>query len=158
MPLRESLAATLRLVRISRGLTKDDFQGAVDSKHVYNIENARSSVTLDTLELLASVLEVDALTLITVAASLDRGLTHAELLKHLGEQGELLAEKGVLTKWASQFQDGALIPMEAGRKTPLPKVEAIQACRARGLNQKETAAELGLSTSTVSRNWNKSAE
>lgn len=153
MPLKESLAAVVRLVRRSRGLTKDDLQGVLDQKHMYNIENARSSVTLDTLEELASALEIDALTLLTVAASLHRGQSHQQLLKRLGEQGSELDALGIMEKWPKEFQDGRLVPMQAGRRTPLPKIQAIKACRERGMSQKETAQELGISTATVSRNW-----
>lgn len=155
MPLKESLAAVLRLVRASRGLSKDDFQGVVDSKHIYNIENARSSVTLDTLEALSTTLEIDFLTLLTLAASLDRGESHHMLLQHLGAQGEHLAKLGVIAKWPSEFQDGELLPMEAGRRTPLKKVEAVIACRELGMTQKATAEEVGISRATVSRIWNR---
>ena len=155
MPLRESLAAVLRLVRDSRGLSKDDFQGLIDPKHVYNLENARSAVTIETLEAVASALRVDALTLLTVAASLDRGQAHERLLQDLGEQGKELDALGVREKWPSEFREGLLVPRQAGRRTPLSTIEAIWLCRERGMNQKETAQELNLSTSTVSRNWNK---
>ena len=51
----------VHLVRLARGLTRDDFQGQLDATHVYNLENAKSSVTLDTLEMLAYTLEVEPL-------------------------------------------------------------------------------------------------
>ncbi|VVP85878.1 hypothetical protein PS925_00920 [Pseudomonas fluorescens] len=153
MPLKQSLAAVVRLVRRSRGLNKDDLQGVLDQKHIYNLENARSSVTLDTLEELASALGIDLLTLLTVAASLDRGQSHDQLLKHLGEEGSELDALGIMKQWPGEFHEGLLVGMPAGRRTPLPKIQAIRACRQRGMNQKETAKELGLSTATVSRNW-----
>ncbi|MCE0952402.1 MULTISPECIES: helix-turn-helix domain-containing protein [Pseudomonas] len=153
MPLRESLAAVLRLVRISRGLSKDDFQGLVDPKHVYNLETAKSGVTLDTLEAIASVLQVDALTLLTVAASLERGQSHSDLLLYLKNDGQQLAELGVLTKWYGEFEDGSLVTTKPGRRTPPETVEAILACRDYGLSRKETADKLGVHLSTVGRIW-----
>jgi transcriptional regulator with XRE-family HTH domain len=158
MPLKESLAAVVRLVRRSRGLNKDDLQGVLDQKHIYNLENARSSVTLDTLEELACALGIDPLTLLTVAASLDRSQSHEQLLEHLGEQGNELDAMGIMKKRPSEFQVGILVPMPAGRRTPLPKIQAILACRKRGMSQKEASQELGISTSTVSRNWNRGVE
>lgn len=153
MPLRESLAAVLRLVRISRGLSKDDFQGLVDPKHVYNLETARSGVTLDTLETVASVLQVDALTLLTVAASLERNQSHSELLMHLQLDAQRLGELGVIARWPGEFQDGSLVKTKPGRRTPPDTVEAILDCRDRGLSQKETADEVGVHRSTVGRIW-----
>lgn len=158
MSLRESLAAVIRLLRISRGLSKDDFQGVVDPRHMFNLENAKASVTLDTLEALASVLKIDPLTLLTVAASLDRGLAHEDLLQHLRTQVEQLAELGVIAKWPDAFKDGALLPMEAGRKTPAKKIEAVLACRAQGMTQKAAAEELGISRATVSRIWRRDTD
>ena len=153
MPLRESLAAVLRLVRASRGLSKDDFQGLVDPKHVYNLETARSGVTLDMLEALASVLQVDALTLLTVAASLERGQSHSDLLSHVENEGQRLAELGVLAKWQGEFEDGSLVATKPGRGTPPEKVQAILACRERGLSRNDTAHQVGVSTTTVGRIW-----
>lgn len=153
MPLRESLAAVLRLVRASRGLSKDDFQGLIDPKHVYNLETARSGVTLDTLETVASVLQVDVLTLLTVAASLERGQSHRDLLAHLDLQAKELADLGVIAKWSGEFQDGSLVSTPPGRRTPQDKIEAIIDCRARGLSRQETAHVVGVSTTTVGRFW-----
>ncbi|MBC3495711.1 XRE family transcriptional regulator [Pseudomonas sp. SWRI100] len=155
MPLRESLAAVLRLVRASRGLSKDDFQGLIDPKHVYNLETAKSGVTLDTLEAIASVLQVDALTLLTVAASLERGQSHKDLLAHLKDDGQQLAELGVLAKWHGEFEDGSLVATKPGRRTPPETVEAILACQAQMMSQKETAEATGVSAATVSRIWNR---
>lgn len=155
MSLRNSLAAVLRLMRISRGLSKDDFQGVIDPKHLYNLESARSSVTIDTLEAVASVLQVDALTLLTVAASLEQRESHDELLGRLGIEGKQLAELGVLARWHGEFQNGSLIATQSGRRTSPDKVEAILNCRAQGLSRKETADEMGVSATTVGRIWNR---
>ena len=155
MPLRDSLAAVLRLVRSARGLSKDDFRGQIDPKHVYNLENAKTSVTLETLETLAASLRVDPLTLLTLAASLDRNQTHEELLSHLSKEAKRLSDLGVVAKWPSQFKNGLLLPLPAGKRTSPERIEAIFACRARGMTQKETAIELGIPSSTVNRIWNR---
>ena len=155
MPLRDSLAAVLRLVRSARGLSKDDFQGQLDPKHVYNLENAKTSVTLETLEILASTLEVDPLTLLTLATSLDRKQTHEELLKHLSKEVRMLSDLGVVANWSGQFKNGSLLSLPAGKRTSPEKIEAVFACRARGMTQKQASIELGIPSSTVNRIWNK---
>ncbi|MEB0046841.1 MULTISPECIES: helix-turn-helix domain-containing protein [unclassified Pseudomonas] len=158
MPLRDSLAAVLRLVRSARGLSKDDFHGQLDPKHVYNLENAKTSVTLETLQILASTLKVDPLALLTLAASLDRKQTHDELLEHLSKEVRMLSDLGVVADWPSQFENGALLSMRAGTRTPPEKIEAVLICRARGMTQKQTATELGIPSSTVNRIWNRKEE
>jgi len=158
MSLRDSLAAVLRLVRALQGVSKDDFHGQLDPKHVYNVENAKVSVTLETLEIIASTLKVDPLTLLTLAASLDRNQSHEELLRCLSHEGERLIELGIAENWSRQFKNGALQSMPAGRRTSPEKIKAIVACRARGMTQKETATQLGIPSSTVNRIWNRASE
>lgn len=155
MPLRESLAAVLRLVRSARGLSKDDFQGQIDPKHVYNLENAKTNVTLETLEIVASTLKVDPLALLILAASLEREQAHDEFLRYLGKEVRKLSDLGVVANWPGQFENGALSPLPAGRQPSREKVEAVLACQARGMTQKQTATELGIPTSTVNRIWNR---
>lgn len=142
-------------MRISRGLSKDYFQELIDPKRIYNLESARSSVTIDTLESVASVLRVDALSLLTVAASLEQRESHDELLGRLGIEGKQLAELGVLARWYGGFQNGSLIAMQSGRRTSPDKVKAILKCRAQGLSRKETADEVDVSATTLGRIWNR---
>lgn len=155
--LSDSLAAVVRLVRASRSLSKDDFQAVLDPKHVYNIESARSSVTLDSLELLAGVLEVDPLTLLMLAATLERGISHEDLLKMLSKEIKQLNALGISAKWPSQFENGVLLPMPAGRRTPPEIIKSILKCKALGFTQKETSTKLGISTSTVNRLWKRTS-
>lgn len=142
-------------MRISRGLNKDDFQELIDPKHSYNLKNARSSVTIDTLGAVASELRVDALTLLTVTASLEQRESHDELLGRLGIEGKQLAELSVLARWHGEFQNGSLIAMQSGRGTSPDKVKAILKFRTQGLSRKETADDVGVSATTVGRIWNR---
>lgn len=136
-------------MRTSRGLSKDDFQGLVDPKHVYNLETAKSGVTLDTLEALASVLQVDALTLLTVAASLDRGQSHSELLLHLRLDAQRLAELGVITKMA--WRISGRINDQARSEDASGHSRSYSGLPRSRLSRKETADEVGVHQSTVGR-------
>ena len=79
---------------------------------MYNLETARGGVTIDTLEAVASVFQVDALTLLTVAATLDRCQSLERLLQHLAEQGNELDALGVRRKWPNEFQDSLIAAMQ----------------------------------------------
>ncbi|WP_460044607.1 helix-turn-helix domain-containing protein [Pseudomonas sp. S2_H01] len=74
MPLMRPLGAMLRLVRLSRGLSQEELSGAVEARHVHNIENAKSSITLDRLETIAQRLDVDPVALLAYASKVEKGL------------------------------------------------------------------------------------
>ncbi|WP_247256900.1 helix-turn-helix domain-containing protein [Pseudomonas moorei] len=153
MPLRDSLAAVIHLVRLARGLTKDDFPGQLDAKHVYNLENAKSSATLDTLEMLAETLEVEPLALLVIAASFEKYQTPEDFLKYLNKETKKLKDLGVVEGLPAQFKDGVLIPRKTGMRTPKEKIEAVLRCRADGMTQKQASDIVGIPTSTVNRIW-----
>ena len=153
MPLRDPLAAVIRLVRSSRGLAREDFLGLVDARHVFNVENGKISITLDTLESLASVLGIDPIALLVIAASYEKQLSPEEFLKRLGKEAKSLRELGIVDGLPSQFDKGALTPGIAGRRTSEEKVEAVLRCKANGMTQKEASVTLGIPTSTVGRIW-----
>lgn len=153
MPLRDPLAAVIRLVRSARGLAREDFLGLIDARHVYNVENGKISITLDTLETLASGLSIDPITLLVIAASYEKQLSPEDFLKQLGKEAKTLQELGVVDGLPGQFNKGALVPGIAGRRTSEEQVEAVLRCKADGMTQKQASDTLGISTSTVGRIW-----
>lgn len=153
MPLRDPLAAVIRLVRSARGLAKEDFPGLLDAKHVYNLENSKASATLDTLEMLSSALDVDPIALLVVAASYERYQSPEDFLKFIGKQTKMLREMGVVDDLPGQFRKDVLVPRPAGRRTSEEKVKAVLRCKASGMTQKEASDTLGIPTSTVGRIW-----
>ena len=154
MPLRESLAAVLRLTRQARGLSQEDFHGQVETRHMNNIEHGKSGVTLSTLENLASVLGVDPLALLAVAFSHEKDLSSKDLLKYLAAEISKLEKLGVLEKMQGEFKDGKLDSTHPRTRSAVLNKSAVLECKAQGKTQKETAAQLGLGKATVSRIWN----
>lgn len=151
--LKESLAAVLRLSRSSRGLSQEDFHGRVESRHMNNIEHAKSSVTLSSLENLAAVLDIDPIALLAVASSHDKKLTSKEFLKYLASEISKLEKLGVLEKLDGEFRDGKLDSIHPRIRSSALNRAAVQKCKAEGKTQKETAELLGLGKATVSRLW-----
>ncbi|WP_235595613.1 helix-turn-helix domain-containing protein [Pseudomonas syringae] len=118
-----------------------------------NIEHAKSSVTLSTLENLAAVLDIDPVALLAVASSHDKKLTSKEFLKYLvGEIGKL-EKLGVLETLDGEFKDGKLDPVHSRIRSSALNRAAVQKCKAEGKTQKEAAELLGLGKATVSRLW-----
>jgi transcriptional regulator with XRE-family HTH domain len=158
MPLRDPLAAVIHLVRLARGLTREDFQGQLDATHVFKLENSRSSVTLDTLEMLATTLDVHPLALLVVAASFEAHQSPEDFLKYLNKETKKLKDLGIVEELPTQFKDGVLIPRKPGKRTAKEKVDAVLRCRADGMTQKQASDTVGLPTSTVNRIWWRSQE
>ncbi|RKS18935.1 hypothetical protein BJ917_4635 [Pseudomonas sp. WPR_5_2] len=155
MTMRESLAAVLRLVRSARGLSKEDLQGQIDPKHLYNLENAKTGITLDMLNTTSSALNVDPLALLIVASCFEKKLTHDDVLEGLRVEIKGLIDLGVIKGLPEQFVDGSLVPSKAGQRSSPEKIEAVLHCQAQGMTQKETSDALGIPTSTINRIWRK---
>ncbi|RMR37945.1 hypothetical protein ALP36_101456 [Pseudomonas syringae pv. coriandricola] len=153
MPLKESLAAVLRLSRSSQSLSQEDFHGRVESRHMSNIEHAKSGVTLTTLENLAIVLDIDPVALLVVASSYDKGISPKEFLKHLAGEISKLEKLGVLDKLDGEFKDGQLDTSHPRVRSSWLNKAAVLKCKAEGKTQKETVELLGLGKATVSRLW-----
>lgn len=153
MALRYSLGAALRLIREARGISQADF-GAPEARHLWNIENGKSGVTVETLEIIVMKLGVDLLTLLSVALGYERGESRATLLKHLTSEMKALEKLGVIHDMPDQFENGVLKPRPLGKRTSPERIDAVLRCKAQGMTQKETSVALGVSTSAVGRIWN----
>lgn len=153
MPLRQSLAAILRTVRLARGLNQDEFKDAVTAKHLHLLENGKHSVTLDTLEEISEVLKIDPLTLLILASGIEKNLPRAELFQDLNEQLDELEALGVMETVKAHYQGGKLIPGKAGKSTSTERLNAIRECKAAGMTQKATSQALGIPQSTVHDLW-----
>lgn len=153
MPLRETLAAVLRLTRASQSLSQEDFQGRVEARHMNNIEHAKTSVTLTSLENLAIVLNIDPVALLAVASSHDKGLTPKEFIKHLTAEIGKLKKLGVLEKLDGEFKEGKLDAVHPRIRSSTANRAAVQKCKAEGKTRQETVELLGLARATVYRLW-----
>ncbi len=158
MPLRLTLAAILRLTRKARGLSQEQLATAVEARHLHNLEHAKSSVTLDTLEGIAKRLDVDAVALLAVASKYERQQSTADYLLFLSDEIQKLEQLGVLASLPNEFQDGDLRTGKAGKRpVPADKIQAVLACKGQGLTQKQTSLKLGMAASTVNKIWHSSA-
>jgi transcriptional regulator with XRE-family HTH domain len=153
MLTRDSLGAVLRILRSARKLKVDDFADCIDPKHVNNLENGKSSVTLETLESVAHVLTVNPLSLLILSASLRDGRSPEELLIELKEDVRELRALGVNDGFSGQFEDGKLTVRRPGTQIDQQKLTAIIACKVEGMTQSEAAKKLGIPLSTIRRYW-----
>lgn len=153
MLTRDSLAGVIRVLRNVRQLKVDDFAGYVDPKHVNNLENGKSSVSLETLEATAKVLNVSPLSLLILSKSLGNGQPSDELIVELKNEVRELTNLGVANAFTNQFHEGKLKPRSPGAKVSEDKLSSVRECKAQGLTQSQTAKQLGIPGSTVRRYW-----
>jgi len=118
-----------------------------------NIEHAKSSPTLATLEDLSAVLDIDLVALLAVASSHVRHQSPKEFLRDLAGEIGKLEKLGVVDKLEGEFTDGKLHSLHPRVRSGELNRVAVQKCKAQGKTQKETVELLGLGKSTVSRLW-----
>jgi transcriptional regulator with XRE-family HTH domain len=155
MLARDSLAAVLRVLRRARGLKAEDFSGCIDPTHVNNLENGKVSATLDTLESVASVLDLRAVSILLLATSLREETHPLELLSKLRAEIDSVLSLSALADFESQIENNRLVPRPSGAQVFEDRLAAVRECKVAGMTQRETAVKLGLPASTVQRYWHK---
>lgn len=121
---------------------------------MHNLEHAVNSVTLDTLESIASRLEIDPVALLALATMFQTDRSSTEYLSHLGTELQKLEALGIPAALSSQFENGKLTIGKAGRRqTPIEQVKAVLKLKAEGMTQKEICTKLGMAASTVHKIW-----
>lgn len=151
MSLRREFAVTLRALRKARGISQDEFSEAMGRHYASWLENGKSSVTLDKLDAIASVLKVEPLVMMAMCESVRKGKSVQETMKHLLGETALLSQNGFLEafqKEVEQVQAASGLSNESRQEQIQMKIEALLQT---GLDQKDIAKSLGLSPATVSR-------
>jgi transcriptional regulator with XRE-family HTH domain len=147
MSLRKSYAAVVQLLRTQKGLSQAGLSGVVTQTHVSELEQGKSSATVDMSARLALALNVEPITLLALAvASHEKRSVREALLASLAEAEALgLAD----TLLPSEPQALAAPSVVEAKKKWL----AVQGLKAKGLSQSEAARHLGMPESTLRRLW-----
>lgn len=143
-----ALAAVIRTLRAMKGITQAELPA--DRKHLYKLEAGLSDMTLGMLEQLAESLGVEPAMLVTLVRAIEIGCPGQTIVSLVSAQLQEFDRLGGPAELALQLDLGAVKAREAVRGQ---RTAAIQACKTRGLTQRDTALELGLSKSTVARAW-----
>lgn len=94
--LKTAFSAVLKTLRLQKGLTQQHLAEASSRTYLSKLERGQSSLTLDKLNALSSVLGLSPLTLVAVTLGAQRGQTVKTLLVELEREISDLAEAGVL--------------------------------------------------------------
>lgn len=155
MPLKQPLAVVLRLARVARGLTQEGFSGSTEARHIHNLEHAKASATLSTLETLAGRLEIDPVALLAYASRIEKGLSSAQYLDFLQQEMLKIDGLGIEQQVPDHYRDGEVVTHRPGRRTDVAKVNAVLEAKAAGKTKKEVSEALGIARSTVNDIWKK---
>lgn len=150
MSLSKGLAAALKTARTVRGMSQQDLGDAGDRKHLWLMENARSSPTLNKFAELAKALEFDPVTLLILSVAAQNDIPPTEVLSRVQLELEEFARLDGPSKLASHTVPGAKNSRTLEREK---KLAAVQSCKLQGMTQKATAEKLGIARSTVNDMW-----
>lgn len=149
MSVRIAFAAVLKLLRTEQGLTQLELSRNVTQSHVSQIENGKTSPSLEAIIELSATLNLHPVALMALACAAQEKMTASDVLEIAKKDLQSLS----LLKVA--------IPLETETK-PHPRVaaaaqsrESVQALKEEGHSQAEIARILGMAESTVRRHWHR---
>lgn len=149
MSVRIAFATALKLLRTKRGLTQLELSKNIAQSHVSQIENGKTSPSLESIVELARVLELSPIALMALVCAAQDELTASDVLE--------LAKKDLQSISLLKVT----ISLEAKAK-PHPGVtaaaksrEEVQALKDQGYSQADIARKLGMAESTVRRHWHR---
>ncbi|MGV8863493.1 MAG: helix-turn-helix domain-containing protein [Pseudomonas sp.] len=152
MSLRQAFADALKFARRMRGLSQLQISGSLDASYISRLEAAQSSVTVEASDELAHGLNLEPLSLLSLAYAAEQNLTPKEVLQRVTDELKRLALLDVRVARDTEHVNHAFTAK--GAQTTL----AVQELKREGHNQAEVARRLGLSTSTVGRHWSRPAK
>lgn len=91
MDVRQALAHALRTIRMSRGLTQEDFSDVSSRTYLSSLERGLKSPTIDKMQALAEVLDVHPLTILALAYMALEGDTADDVLRKVKQELKTIA-------------------------------------------------------------------
>ncbi|WP_256659766.1 helix-turn-helix domain-containing protein [Pseudomonas sp. LS-2] len=152
-PIRPALAAVIRAVRGSLGLTQEEMAQATSRTYLTKLESAQSTPSLDKFIELAAVLELSPLALLALVLATRDDEPHDLLLAQATEELRALKDRVSRADIAAHLKGDEILKRPAARPADLDKLRKVQECKKSGLTQAETARQLRISRSTVSFLW-----
>lgn len=148
MTSNQALAATIRGIRQSRGLSQEDFN-SIDRSYVGRLERGEVKVSVEVLQRIASILDVEAGMLLLITSALTAGNSARDILRIADKQLEELERHGALSLIANIVSSVQSPSAQSREVLAAERLEKIRAMRQIGMSMEEIAKSLNLSKSTV---------
>jgi transcriptional regulator with XRE-family HTH domain len=148
MSLDEALAAVVRGLRKSKGLSQEDLN-TVDRSYLSRIERGRNKVTVEVLHRIAVLLEVEVSLLLVLMTSLLEKEPADSVMQRLGEQVSCLKKEGVFSSIDEMLATERPVSGRDRKAKASENMANARKMRTTGASLSEIAKELNLSKSTV---------
>lgn len=156
--IRPALAAVIRTVRGSLGLTQEGLGQAISRTYAAKIENAASSPTLDKFIELAAALNLSPVALLSLVIATRDNTPTSTVLTEAADQLKELEARVSPSDIAGQLTGKEILKRPASRPADPFKLQQVIESKNAGLTKAETARQLGLSRSTVGFLWDRSTD
>ncbi|MEJ6818047.1 helix-turn-helix transcriptional regulator [Pseudomonas sp. LF-5] len=151
--LTEEVAAIIRVLRTKRGMPYEDLSAVGVQRSISALEQAKVSISVDKLAELASVLQFDLVTLITLCVALSNNESPRATLERATTVLDQFLDSGGEQLIKAQFDDGKLIRRSRGKPLNRDNATKILKLKSEGHTQAYVVRTLGLAKSTVNRYW-----
>ena len=153
MTLKLGVAAVLRTLRSRQRLTIESVNDATSRQYLTQLEQAKSSISLEKLQAISTALGMSPLTFIALTLSVTGGESAHGLLKDAQVELDEFEKSGGFEALQKQFSQGAVASRRPGRPVDQDRLRSVLRCKADGLTQSATAQKLGISKQTVHELW-----
>ncbi|SIR47969.1 Helix-turn-helix [Pseudomonas sp. B10] len=149
MSLRNALASVTQLLRTERGMSQQDLSVNITKSHVSAVENAKTSLTTDSLDELCKSLQLHPVAFLALVYAAQEQRSAADVIT---------SAHADLSKMALLYVPVKPAPVKRAhpRVADAEKVtRAVQELKDAGHTRAEVARMLGVSEPTVRRHWNR---
>ncbi|MDR6925937.1 helix-turn-helix domain-containing protein [Pseudomonas sp. BE134] len=153
MSLKKEIAGAIRAIRTTRGLDYGDLAEVSVKANIGNLEQGRSSITLEKLIELSDALQFDPVALLAICLATHKDEPYVITLSRARDQLDAFQAEGGLELLRGQLVGKELVKRPRGKPGNTQGAEAVKALKAAGFSQAEAAEKLGLAKSTVHRYW-----
>ena len=153
MSLKVPFAAVLRILRGWKGLTQEGFPEKSSRQYLGGLEQGKSSITVDKLYALSQAMGLSPATILALTMAIEGDQDVEVVLQRIAEELRAFENSGGLAEAKAQIEHGLLVGRPAGIAVNAELLKNVLQCKAKGMTQKETSLELGVSKVTVHRYW-----
>lgn len=155
MNLKLAIGAVLRTLRSKAKRTRESLADAGSTTYLGRLEDGKSGISVDKLELISDTFGMSPVTVLTLAVATSQAKTIQEVLAQARTELDAFEASGALAELGDQIKDGELVARRPGKPIDHQRLKNVLKCKSEGMSQKLTAETLGISKQTVHKLWSR---